>query len=290
MAIGRTSIAGAVTAARRHSVLAYFVLAFCVSWGGIVTIVLPGGLQKTSAELDALSGPVFGVMLLGPSLAALVLTMALDGRGGMRTLFVRFARWRVAGRYYLLALLTTPVIAMLVLGMFSASSPVFTPTILGPAGGIGLLATGIVVGLVAGFLEELGWTGFAARRLLSTYGIVATAVLIGVPHGLWHLLVAYYWGNGGSFGLLFIPYFVIAWVVTLTALRLLIVWLYRRTGSALIAGLTHASYTGALVVLWPAKTSPAETMVWTAVFALVLLLAAAALTVSSPRPVTVNPI
>lgn len=217
-------------------------------------------------------------MLLGPLLSALILAVALDGRVGIGTLFAGFVRWRVPAGYYLLALFTAPVIALLVLGLFSVFSPIFVPTVFGVAGGVPLLATGTAIGLATGFIEELGWTGFAARRLLSTKGVIATAILIGVTHGLWHLLAGYYWGDGASFGLLFIPYFAMAWIVTLAALRLLMVWLYQQTQSALMAALAHAGYTSALIMLWPVGTSPADTTLWTAVFALALLGAVVALT------------
>ena len=267
---------------REHPVPAYFLLAFLISWGGIAGLVLPGGLPKTSGELDALYLPVFLVMLCGPSIAGLAMTLLLDGRSGLGALFRSFTRWRVGFGYYLFALVA-PAIALIVLGAFSAFSPVFTPTVLGATGGMALLATSLVIGFAAGFLEELGWTGFAARRLLLTRSVVMTAVLIGVPHGLWHLLVGYFWGDGASFGLLFIPYFVSAWIMTLTALRMLIVWLYQRTQSGLVAALTHAGYTASLVALWPVGTAPAETMIWTGVFAATLLAAATALTRSFPN-------
>lgn len=282
VAIAPRPVLGAVSVVRLHPILSYFLLAFAISWGGILLLVLPGGLHQTSDQLDALFVPVFLVMLVGPSLSAVILTLMLEGRAGIGALFGTFARWRVGGRYYLLAL-AAPAVALVVLGTFSVFSPIFIPTIFGPTGGLPLLATGTIIGLAAGFLEELGWTGFAARRLLTTQGVIATAVLIGVPHGLWHFLVGYFWGDGASFGLLFIPYFVLAWIVTLTALRLLIVWLYQRTQSGLIAALTHASYTCALMVLWPVGTSPAETMIWTGVFAVALLAAVVALTLTFPN-------
>lgn len=273
---------GFVLLIRRHQVLTYFLLAFAISWGGILAVVLVAGVPKSSAELIALFVPVYVAMLLGPSVSSLALTLALEGRAGLGALLGIFGRWFVAPRDYLLAL-AAPAVALVVLGILSAMSPIYTPTVFTAAGGLPLLATGIVIGLGAGFLEELGWTGFAARRLLSTRGLIATAVLIGVPHGLWHLLVGYFWGDGASFGLWFIPYFIVAWIVTLTALRLLIVWLYQRTQSGLIAALTHAGYTCSLMVLWPVGTSPVQTMVWTTVFAAALLGAVLALTLLFPN-------
>ena len=71
----------------------------------------------------------------------------------------------------------------------------------------------------------------------------------------------------------------------LVALRLLIVWLYERTGSVLIAQLAHASYSGGLMILWPVTSSPEQVIAWTGAFAFVLLAVAAAICRFVPRRV-----
>ena len=50
---------------------------------------------------------------------------------------------------------------------------------------------GIVVALVAGFIEELGWTGFAVPVLRRRYGVLATGLIVGFVWAAWHLLVAF---------------------------------------------------------------------------------------------------
>jgi membrane protease YdiL (CAAX protease family) len=277
MTFASTHQGGNLSAMRRRPVLVYFILAYLIAWGGVLLLVLPVGLSATPEDLAALFGPVFLAMALGPSLASVILTAILDGRAGLKALFGGLLHWRAGPRDYLPALLLVPATALLVLIAFASFSPVYTPALFGPGGGLPLLATGIVIGLAAGAFEELGWTGFAARRLLVERSVVATALLIGIPHGVWHLLVGYYWGEGASYGLLFVPYFIMAWIVALVALRLLIVWLFRHTESTLIAVLAHASYSGGLVMLWPTGTSPAEQTLWTAVFAMMLLGVVAAL-------------
>jgi len=270
-----------MSAIRRHPVPSYVLLAIAIAWGGAF-MLLPAG-DPGKEELDALLAPVFVAMALGPSLASVLLTAFLDGRAGIKALFGGLVRWRTGVGYYLLALVLVPATALLVLGLFSAFSPVFTPTLFGAAGGIPLLAAGVFVGLAAGLMEELGWTGFATRRLMIGRGVVAVGLTIGVLHGFWHLFVDYYWGDGTSYGRLFIPDFIVAWVLPLTALRLLIVWLFERTQSTLIAALTHASYTGALVMFWPGGISPGEEMLWTGAFAVALGGAFVALNVFGPK-------
>ena len=147
-----------------------------------------------------------------------------------------------------------------------------------------LLAMGIVFGFAAGWLEEIGWTGFATHRLLPQMGVLRTGLVLGVVHGFWHLLIGY-WGEGASYGPLYVPYFLLLWVAGLVALRLLIVWLYERTGSVLIAQLAHASYSGGLMILWPVTSSPEQVIAWTGAFAFVLLAVAAAICRFVPRRV-----
>ncbi len=270
-----------MSAIRRHPVLSYFLLAFAIAWAGVF-MLLPAG-DPGKEELDALLGPVFIAMALGPSLASVLLTAVLGGRSGIKALFGGLVRWRTGPGYYLLALVLVPATALLVLGIFAAVSPVFTPILFSTAGGVPVLITGVSVGLAAGLTEELGWTGFATRRLLIGRSVVAVGLTIGFLHGFWHLLVEYYWGDGASYGRWFIPYFIVAWVLPLTALRLLIVWVFHRTQSTLIAALTHASYTGALVMLWPVGISQGEEMLWTGAFAATLGAAFVALNVFGPK-------
>jgi hypothetical protein len=65
------------------------------------------------------------------------------------------------------------------------------------------------------------------------------------------------------------------WLVAMTAMRVLLVWVYSNTGSLLLAQLTHASSTGFLIILDPSGLSPAHGTLWYAVYAVVLWIPAA---------------
>jgi hypothetical protein len=55
-------------------------------------------------------GPaMYGAMLAGPSVAALLISTLLSGRSGLRELFARLTTWRVGWRWYAVSLLTAPV-------------------------------------------------------------------------------------------------------------------------------------------------------------------------------------
>jgi membrane protease YdiL (CAAX protease family) len=98
----------------------------------------------------------------GPPIAGILLTGLLHGRTGFRDLLTRMRRWRVGARWYAVALLTAPLVFTAILLAFSLSSPEFLPRILTTSDTASVLLFGIGWGLIGGgFLEELGWTGFA---------------------------------------------------------------------------------------------------------------------------------
>jgi CAAX protease family protein len=159
------------------------------------------------------------------------------------------------------ALLTPPVLILAVLLTFrTLVSPVFTPS---------LFLLGISFGIVPGFLEEVGWMGFAFPRMQGKRNALAASLLLGVLWGLWHAPVVDYLGAATPHGVYWVPFFL-AFVAILTAMRVLIVWVYSNTGSLLLAQLMHVSSTASLVLLDPARVSPAQETLWYAVYAAVL--------------------
>lgn len=250
----------------RHTVAAYFITAYTISWASISLAVAPKFLRGETLQLaDAML--MFLSMLAGPSIAGIVMTTVTKGKTGLRELFSRMGRWRVGLRWYAAALLIPPVLITAVLLTLSALvSPDFTP---------GFNALGIIIGLVAGFFEEIGWTGFALPRLQQKYSALGAALLIGVLWSSWHLL-ADYLGSSVTLGAFWLPHFFAMMILAMTAMRVLIAWVYNNTKSVLLAQLMHASSTGFLAALGPSPISPANDTLWYTIYALVLWAAVAA--------------
>jgi uncharacterized protein len=230
---------------KRWPVITYFAITVGISWTGILLIIVvgPGGFPATPEQVETLMPFVVLSMLAGPSVAGLLLTGLVNGRAGFRELLSRLLRWRVGARWYAVALLIAPLSAMASLLALSIFFPGFTPNIVTSENAATILLFGIVGGLSAGIFEELGWTGFATPELRRQYSILATGLIVGVMWGGWHVF-AYYWGSGTPAGTLnrglFLPG-VLHSLAVLTAFRVLIVWMYDRTGSLLLAILMHAS-------------------------------------------------
>ncbi|HWA19088.1 MAG TPA: CPBP family intramembrane glutamic endopeptidase [Devosia sp.] len=268
----------------RNAVLVYYLLAFGVVWAWVFAMVLPTGFPGIGAPLKTQFPLVAAGMALGPALISLALTGVLDGATGIRELARSLGRWRVSPFYHALALFLVPICALLVLVTLSLFAPQYRPGLFGPDA-VTLIGLGAVYGLVAGGLEEIGWAGFAIRRLVGSWSVLKIGIVLGVLHGLWHF-AAGYWGEGTAYGVWYIPYFVMCWILGLTGLRILIGWLYAHTRSTLLCQLAHASYTGGLVMIWPSATSPAENVLWTSAFALLLLAAVLSLLRVAPSPDT----
>jgi len=114
---------------------------------------------------------------------------------------------------------------------------------------------GIAVRLGAGFFEELGWTGFAIPRMRLRYGILSTGLIVGVLWGAWHFLMNF-WASGATSGELSLAIFVPTWLLgilvgQLPAFRVLMVWVYDRTGSLLGAMVMHVSLAASTFILIP---------------------------------------
>jgi hypothetical protein len=90
---------------RRHPALTYFALVFLISWGGGAVLVGPAHFPLNWERFERLGAAIYALSLAGPVLAGLLLTGILDGRGGLRELLARVAKWRMSAWWYVLAVL-----------------------------------------------------------------------------------------------------------------------------------------------------------------------------------------
>ena len=244
---------------QRHPVVSYFSLVYLISYGSFLVLVGPKLLAgKAMQATDAFL--LFPIIVVGVCLVGIALTGITGGRSGLRDLFSRMGRWRVGVRWYAALLIPPGLILVVLLLMRTLVSPVFAPN---------LFLLGIVFGLFPGFFEEVGWTGFAYPKMRVKLGALGAGVLLGVLWGLWHAPVVDYLGAAAPHGMYWLP-FLLAFIAILTAMRVLIAWVYSNTNSVLLAQLMHASSTGFLVILGPAHVSPAQEVLWYALYAAVL--------------------
>jgi membrane protease YdiL (CAAX protease family) len=261
---------------KRHAVLTYYVLTFAISWSGVLLVIGgPGAIPGAEEELNRLLPVAIVAMVVGPSVAGVLLTGLVCGRAGFRDLRSRLLKWRVGVRWYAIALLTAPLASLAVLLALSLTSPVYLPGVFASNGGGASLVFGLAASLVAGIFEELGWTGFALPQLRLRYSVLATGLIMGVLWGAWHLLTNNFWAGGASAGTMPLPLFVAVngftfLVGQLVAFRVLMVWVYERTGSLLVAILMHTTLTASALILGPVAISGAAQLIYGFVLAVAM--------------------
>ena len=280
---------GALTAARGvpvsgikrlfvdHPVTSFFVLAIAGTWlCQLPMIVSADGLALFPFQVPF---PLFVALFLlssfaGPTLGAVLVTNALEGRAGVKRFFRRYALWRVGVLPYLLVLFGFPILWLIAIttqlgaaavGQALAAKPLSFFTTYLPAV--------LIFPAIITWGEEPGWRGFAQTRLQERYHPLLAALAVGFVHGIWHLpnflMIA-----GPTAAGPFNPVNFAINIALILCVTMIFTWVFNNAReSILIAVLVHASFnaTGA----WMSslvQIPPAASYVLYGLYAVVALL------------------
>ena len=264
---------------KTHAVLMYYIVAFAISWGGmLIAIGGPGGMPGAAGRFERMIPLVALALLAGPTVGGIAMTGLAHGRRGYGDLVSRLLRWRVGWAWWLVALLAAPLVMIALPMALALLWPQYVPGLFVKADQAALLAMGGAMGLMAGVFEEVGWTGFALPALRQRYRVLTTGLIMGALWAVWHFPVNF-WSSGTAAGTLALHpllHSLIFSVGILPAFRVLMVWVYDRTHSLLLAMAMHASLTAGNIVLLPA-TAGLPLIVWSTVVAIGFWLVVAAL-------------
>ncbi len=216
----------------RYPLLSFFVMSLLFSWVAVMPLILDPSLP---VELFQILGA-----FAGPTLSAVIVISATEGRAGLSTFFRRYLQWKAGVVWWLVVLfgilIALNVVAVVILGLsilteFFENAGLILPTYL----------LTLIVGVILGPLwEEPGWRGFALPRLQAQYGPIAGSVLLGAIWAVWHIP-----GYAGGWMASGFP----ALLVYCIGFSILATWIYNNTrGSILLMILLHSSSNAAISV------------------------------------------
>jgi membrane protease YdiL (CAAX protease family) len=162
------------------------------------------------------------------------------GKEGLAALLKRFLIWRVAWKWYLVALLLMPsmqfvsvLLSALLLQTPIDFSNVYAYKIFGPSINLVLLIVPFFLFDALANGEEIAWRGYGLPRLQTKYSALASSLIVGVIWGIWHLPKHLSHWDTTTF---------VFFMAGITARAVLYTWLYNNTkGSLLLTTIFHAS-------------------------------------------------
>jgi membrane protease YdiL (CAAX protease family) len=230
----------------RHPVAAGVGLMFALTWP------LELGLAAQSHGLLPFAIPqVLGLFVgLGFVAAAILASLAVEGKAGVGVLLRRLLIWRVGWVWYAVVLLGPAVFYLAGIGLHVAlggavpdfSQP-FIRQLVPPSFGLGVAALVFFIFQVLANGEEIGWRGFALPRLQAVHSPLKASLIIGVAWAAWHIPKFLTAGD---------PHDTAFWffAVNMVANAILFTWIFDRTaGSLLMMVLLHAAVNLWIVVL-----------------------------------------
>jgi CAAX protease family protein len=217
---------------RRFPVAWFYILAFAITWLGWIPPALG------SHGIAPFDKPYFQFLLIfpviGPALAAILVTQMTQGKTGVRDLLKPLLQWRVGLVWYLVAVLG-PLVLLIAGKAITNLLGEVTPA--GPQGNLFFVAiSAFAMSFFGNTCEEIGWRGFALPRLQKRYNALLATLPVGVLWGLWHLPLFFWVGNPMS------EYPFLPWFIGTVALAFIYTWLYNSTqGSIVIVALFHVA-------------------------------------------------
>jgi len=197
----------------------FFGATLAISW----SLQVPAALSRLGLLSTPVSSlmPLVGLGIFGPTLGAVIATLAEPGSGGPRALFGRLGQWRVGPVWYAIALAMPPVILAAGMAAYTLATGRDEPWVYFPSG-----PERIAAFFVVPFAEEIGWRGFALPRLQRRMGPLPAALLLGTVWAVWHVPMLLIQDTPHGLLPLMLAYFVAGSVA--------FSWIFNHTGGSLL--------------------------------------------------------
>ena len=233
----------------KYQFLLFCFLAYLISWGGKFIICL----HDTGRIGHDIPVGVFQLLAqFGPTIAGVIMIYTTAGRKGITALFRNLTRFHIHFKWYIFALFLELIMFLVIV----LSLDLFGSVSLLPGTKIwfvclkNFILNVIILSLLTGLGEEIGWRGFLLPRLQSRLPVLISALGLAFIISFWHLRTPDigYLLNGEVQGFLgsFLPDMGLRILISVPAC-LVTVYLFNKTNGSLVIiilfhGASNASY------------------------------------------------
>jgi hypothetical protein len=171
---------------KRSSIILYFLLACLISWSAKFCLV---SAQMGQSSFYIPLGILQLIAQYGPSLAGVVMIFSESGKKGMINLFKNLTRLNIHYKWILFAIFFELSLFHLVLlySTVSGYGNIIVQTDSFPESYVNFFLNAIILSILTGLGEEIGWRGYLLPKLQLKYKILAAALVLSVLNSLWHL-------------------------------------------------------------------------------------------------------
>jgi len=163
---------------RMRDLVPFVGITFLLAWGILgLYLFVPEAMRALFGELTG-RHPLFYLAVYAPALAALALVLIRCGAGGVRRFLGRFRFWGLARGWTIFLVLVVPL--PFFLGAAVRGDGGWEP------GAVGSLLPALLLMLIKGPVEEIGWRGVALPLLQRRLRPLWAALVLGGVWGLWH--------------------------------------------------------------------------------------------------------
>jgi len=163
------------------SLVPFLLITFGLAWGIIALFIfLP---EQMTGLFGTLSGnhPLFFLAVYAPAIAAFIIITYTNGFNGLRAFSTRMSLWRCSKGWYAFIFVVIPLVFYV--GSAWKGNLLSEPF---PFTSLKALVIALLLAVIKGPVEELGWRGFALPLLQRRMAPFWAALVLGGIWGFWH--------------------------------------------------------------------------------------------------------
>jgi uncharacterized protein len=227
----------------------FFALSFGFSWLVWLPAVLANlGVVSFPWSAGAMGGTLSLAGLFGPMFSACVLTYRDGGGAGLLRYLGRLGNFHVRSVWWaVIIVLPTGIQAVAHFLPLLSHEPLLASFLSSPWMFFRIL---LLVTLIGGGQEELGWRAYALDRIQSRFSALVSSLILGSLWACWHIPLWFMQGTSQG-SMAFAPFLLMC-----MSLSVILTWIYNNTGKNMVAAIMTHGMVNAVHALFPVIGAP----------------------------------